>query len=64
LPFGADGAYFEPGTFRQFAARAVISAIGVGYEASAFYGSGAPKSTAAPINDKLDLAIEATLMDQ
>ena len=35
-----------------------------GYEASAFYGIGAQKGTAAPIIDKLNLATQATLADQ
>jgi tripartite-type tricarboxylate transporter receptor subunit TctC len=35
-----------------------------GYEASAFYGVGAPKGTPAPIIDKLNVVIQAALMDQ
>lgn len=35
-----------------------------GYEASAFYGIGAPKGTPAPIIDKLNQSIQAALVDQ
>ena len=35
-----------------------------GYEASAFYGIGAPKGTPAPIIDKLNLVTQAVLADQ
>ncbi|MGO9444679.1 MAG: Bug family tripartite tricarboxylate transporter substrate binding protein [Thiobacillaceae bacterium] len=42
----------------------IVAEFVSGYEATAFYGIGASKGTPAPIIDKLNVAIQATLMDQ